>query len=72
MDRSLNDGRQFGPYAQELFEDHLGQMLEGGRLVDRLGSLHTPRVGWGGVICQRGSAATTNPVCCSPQSSPVH
>ena len=32
MDRSLNDGRQFGPYAQELFEDHLGQMLEGGRL----------------------------------------
>ena len=49
MDRSLNDGRQFGPYAQELFEDHLGQMLEGGRLVDRLGSLHTlNRPGSGG------------------------
>lgn len=46
MDRSLNGGREFGPYGQELFEDHAAQLLEGGGFMRRLGSAHAPRVGW--------------------------
>lgn len=46
MDRSVNDGRQFGPYGQELFEDHAGQLPGGGALVRRLGDRHSPRVVW--------------------------
>ncbi len=46
MDRSLNDGREFGPYGQELFEDHAAQLLEGGGLVRRSANLHSPGVGW--------------------------
>ena len=54
MDRSLNDGRQFGPYGQELFEDHLSQLLEGGDLVRRLGNAHAPRVGWAALSARIG------------------
>ncbi|MDN5754991.1 MULTISPECIES: hypothetical protein [Micrococcaceae] len=54
MDRSLNDGRHFGPYGQELFEDHVSQLLEGGGLMRRLGNAHAPRVGWADLSARIG------------------
>lgn len=54
VDRSLDDGRQFGPYGRELFEDHVVQFMEGARLVDRLGSPHRPRVGWSDLSARIG------------------
>jgi hypothetical protein len=54
VDRELNDGRQFGPYEQELFEEHIDQVIEGGSLVDRLSSSHSPRVGWADLSARIG------------------
>lgn len=54
MDRSLGDGREFGPYPQELFEDHLPQLLERGHLMGRLGSSQSPRVAWSDLSARIG------------------
>ncbi len=54
MDRSVNGGRQFGPYGQELFEDHAGQLAGGGALVRRLGDRRNPRVGWADLSARIG------------------
>lgn len=54
MDRSLSDGREFGPYGQELFEDHAAQLWEGRRRMGRLGSTQGPRVGWADLSARIG------------------
>lgn len=45
-DRSLDDGRQFGPYGRELFEEHVSRALEGGGTMQRLGDPLSPQVRW--------------------------
>ncbi len=54
MDRSLNSGRQFGPYGRELFEDHVSLFLEGSSFVNRLGDPTTPRVRWADLSARIG------------------
>lgn len=46
MDRSLNDGREFGPSAHELFEDHASRLLDARNVAHRLSSQHRVGVGW--------------------------
>lgn len=46
MDRSLNHGREFGPSAHELFDDHASRMLDIGSVAHRLSSRHRVGVGW--------------------------
>lgn len=46
MDRSLNDGREFGPSAHELFDDHASRTLDVGSAAHRLSSRHRVGVGW--------------------------
>ena len=46
MDRSLNDGREFGPSARELLEDHASRIVEVGNAARRLSSQHRVGVGW--------------------------
>lgn len=46
MDRSLNDGREFGPSAHELFDDHASRTLDVGSIAHRLSSRHRVGVGW--------------------------
>lgn len=46
MDRSLNNGREFGPPAHELFEDHASRLLEVGKVAHRLNSQHRVGAGW--------------------------
>lgn len=54
MDRSLGDGREFEPYQQELFEDHLPKLLERGHLMGRLGSSQSPRAAWSDLSARIG------------------
>lgn len=46
MDRSLNDGREYGPSGHELFEDHASRLLDAGNVAHRLGSERRVAVGW--------------------------
>lgn len=54
MDRSLDGGREFGPYAHELFEDHASEVFDVAGLARRLGSQHRVGVSWGDLSSRIG------------------